>query len=252
MEDKKTEKDTSKERSEELFKKIQLLLPSEAGFSKAEFEGPDIIVIVKNIKAVYQDENLVRDIASAIKKKLIIRSENSSLMAPEKAMEVVKQLIPKEASVTNIRFVPDFAEVYIEALKPGLVIGKGGSTLKAIATETSWVPKVLRTPTMDSETIKGVRQLMFNESDFRKKFLNTIGKNINRVIMKSEWLKATALGGFREVGRSSLLLETPHSKVIIDCGISPEPGIKGLDANANSENNKAFPYLFEKLFRSLF
>ncbi len=243
MEDKKTEKDTSKERSEELFKKIQSLLPSEAGFSKAEFEGPDIIVVVKNIKAVYQDENLVRDIASAIKKKLIIRSENSSLMAPEKAMEVVKQLVPKEANVTNIRFVPDFAEVYIEALKPGLVIGKGGSTLKAIATETSWVPKVLRTPTMDSETIKGVRQLMFNESDFRKKFLNTIGKNINRVIMKSEWLKATALGGFREVGRSSLLLETPHSKVIIDCGISPEPGIKGLDANANSENNKAFPYL---------
>ncbi len=243
MEDKKIEKDMSKERSEELFKKIQSLLPSEAGFSKAEFEGPDIIVIVKNIKAVYADENLVRDIASAIKKKLVIRSENASLMPPEKALEVVKQLIPKEASVTNIRFIPEFAEVYIEALKPGLVIGKGGSTLKSIATETNWVPKVLRTPTMDSETIKGVRQLMFNEADFRKKFLSTIGKNINRVITKSEWLKATALGGFREVGRSSLLLETPHSKVIIDCGISPEPGIKGLDANANSEGNKAFPYL---------
>ncbi len=243
MEEKKTEKDTSKERSDELFKKIQSLLPSEAGFVKAEYEGPDIIVIVKNIKVVYADENLVKDIASAIKKKLIIRSDNSSLMDPDKAMEVVKQIIPKEANVTSIKFVPDFAEVYIEALKPGLVIGKGGATLKEIATETNWVPKVLRTPTMDSETIKGVRQLMFNESDFRKKFLNGIGKNINKVIAKSEWFKATALGGFREVGRSCLLLETPHSKVIIDCGISPEPGIKGLDANANSESNKAFPYL---------
>jgi len=51
-----------------------------------------------------------------------------------------------------------------------------------------------------------------------------------------------ALGGFREVGRSSLLLETPHSKVIIDCGLSPEPSAKGVGANQNGEN-EAFPYL---------
>ena len=30
---------------------------------------------------------------------------------------------------------------------------------------------------------------------------------------------------------------------MIDCGISPEPGIKGLDANAGGDVNKAFPYL---------
>ncbi|MEM3215990.1 MAG: beta-CASP ribonuclease aCPSF1, partial [Candidatus Micrarchaeaceae archaeon] len=41
---------------------------------------------------------------------------------------------------------------------------------------------------------------------------------------------------------SSMLLETPHSKIMIDCGISPEPGIRGADAN-NGEANKAFPYL---------
>ncbi len=229
---------------EELFGKIESLLPKDSGFVKAEFEGPDIVVIVKNIKSIYSEENIVREIASAIKKKLIIRSENSVLMPPENAMEVIKGLIPAEAGVGSIKFVPDFAEVYIEALKPGLVIGKGGTTLKEIAMQTNWVPKVFRIPTMDSETIKGVRQLMYNESEFRKKFLTSVGKNINKVIMKSEWLKATALGGFREVGRSSLLLETPHSKVMIDCGISPEPGIKGLDANANGEeSNKAFPYL---------
>ena len=243
MEDKKSGNGKEKQFNEEVFKTIEAMLPGEAGYVKSEFEGPDIVVYIKNPKVMYQDDSIVRNIAAHIKKKLIIRSESSSLMAPEKALEIIKQLVPQEAGMGNIRFMPEFSEVYIEALKPGLVIGKGGSVLKSIAIQTNWTPKVLRTPTMHSSTIEGIRQLMFNETDFRKKFLAGVGKNINKPIMKSEWLKATALGGFREVGRSSLLLETPHSKIIIDCGLSPEPSIKGLDANQDSEVNKAFPYL---------
>ena len=79
--------------------------------------------------------------------------------------------MPKEAVIHNIKFVAEFSEVYIEALKPGLVIGKRGSNLKAIAMQTNWTPKVLRTPTMASDTLTRVRQLMFNEAEFRKKFL---------------------------------------------------------------------------------
>ncbi|MCW6159548.1 MAG: beta-CASP ribonuclease aCPSF1 [Candidatus Micrarchaeales archaeon] len=233
---------SAKQHSEELFKKIEGMLPSDVGFVKAEFEGPDIVVYVKNPRKVYEDDFVIRNIAASVKKKLIVRSDSASLMAPEKALEIIKQLIPAEAVISNVKFAPEFCEVYIDALKPGLVIGKGGSTLKAIASQTNWTPKALRTPTMQSDTITRIRQLIFNESEFRKKFLVGVGKNINKPIMKSEWLKATALGGFREVGRSSLLLETPHSKVIIDCGLSPEPSVKGVGANQNGEN-EAFPYL---------
>jgi len=239
----KEQQEEAKERASELFKKIEEMLPKEAGFVKAEYEGPDIVVILKKISSIYSDESIIKNIAASIKKRIIIRSDSSVLMEPEKAAEIINSLIPKEAVVSYTKFIPEFSEVYIEALKPGLVIGKGGSTLKEIATKTGWSPKVLRTPTMESDTIKGVRQLMFNESEFRKKFLLGVGKHINRTIAKSEWLKVTALGGFREVGRSSLLLETPNSRVMIDCGISPEPGIKGIDANMGSNENKAFPYL---------
>jgi len=195
-----------KEQAEELFDKIKSMIPSEANFVKAEFEGPDIVVYLKNPKVLYIDDNVVRGIASSIKKKLVIRSEINSLMQKPKAEEIIKNLVPKEAIIANIKFIEEFSEVYIEALKPGLVIGKGGSTLKSIAIETNWTPKVLRTPTMSSETLSRVRQLMFNEAEFRKKFLVGVGKHINRTITKSEWLKATALGGYKEVGRSSLLL----------------------------------------------
>lgn len=237
------DKDNDKRDSGDIFKKIKDMLPEEVEFVKAEYEGPDIVVTVKNISILYNNNSIIRNIAISIKKKLVVRSDNESLMDVEKASEKIKAIIPDGAGVSTVRFLPEFSEVYIEAMKPGLVIGKKGVTLKEIAIQTGWVPKVLRIPTMDSDIIKGVRQLIFSESKFRKNFLHTIGKRINTVITKSEWLKATALGGFQEVGRSSLLLETPNSKVMIDCGLSPEPSIKGMDANIDSDINKAFPYL---------
>lgn len=223
---------------------VKSLIPKEAGLTKAEFEGPDVVIYVKNVSAIYGDENVIRNVSTTVKKKLIVRSDTSSLMDPDKASKKILEIVPQDAGVVEegIRYVSEFNEVQIEAHKPGLVIGKGGSTLIKIVTETGWVPKVLRIPTMNSDVIKGVRQMLIKEADFRKKFLINIGKKINTPIMKSEWIKATALGGFREVGRSSLLLETNHSKIIIDCGVSPEPAIKGIDAITGDEN-KAFPYL---------
>ncbi len=232
--------------NKELLEKVKELIPAGAGVVDVEFEGPDIAVYVKEVAQVYNDENVIKNISATIKKRIIIRSEASKLMGEEEATKRIMEIIPKDAGVNEekLRFEKDFSQVYIEAMKPGLVIGKGGSTLIRIINETRWLPKVLRTPTMNSDVINGVRQLLFRESEFRKKFLKTTGVKINRVVVRSEWLKATGLGGFREVGRSCLLLETNHSKILIDCGISPEPGIRGLDANAgNGDQNKAFPYL---------
>ncbi len=232
------------EYNKELLEKVKGLIPADAGQSSVEFEGPDVAVYVDNISAIYRDEGIIKNISAAVKKRLIVRSNQSKLMEAEEAIAKIMSLIPTDAGVQQegVRFVPEFSEVYIEAAKPGLVIGKSGSTLMQIIRETNWVPRVLRRPSMNSDVINGVRQLMFKESPFRKKFLAGLGKKINSINTKSEWIKATALGGFKEVGRSSLLIETNHSKILIDCGISPEPGIKGQDANAGGEN-KAYPYL---------
>ncbi len=220
------------------------LIPPEAIVTKVEFEGPDVAVFVKNVKAVYSDEHIIRNISASVKKKLIVRSDASSLADPESAAKKIREIVPAEAGISEegIRFSPEMGEVYIEAMKPGLVIGKQGSTLVKIVCETGWLPKILRIPTMNSDVIRAIRQTMISDGDFRKKFLGAIGKKISKPIGKSEWIKATALGGFKEVGRSSLLLETNHSKLLVDCGISPEPAVKGLDALTGDEN-KLFPYL---------
>lgn len=240
---KESNENNKNEIQKSVFNKIEEMLPSSVGFIKAEFEGPDIVVYLKNAKSIYKDDTVIKDIAVEIKKKIIVRSDSASLMDPENALKKIKELVPEDAKLGSIKFLSEFSSVYIEALKPGLVIGKKGVTLRAIMYETGWIPKVLRIPTMESSTIEGVRNLVYNERDFRKKFLLNLGKQINQPALKSEWLKVTALGGYREVGRSSMLLETKNSKILIDCGISPEPGLKGAIANEDPEVNKAFPYL---------
>jgi uncharacterized protein len=47
------------------------------------------------------------------------------------------------------------------------------------------------------------------------------------------WVRLTYLGGGRQVGRSCLLLHTPNSKILLDCGINP----------AITEGSERFPYL---------
>ena len=162
------------------------------------------------------------------------------------AKNIIKSIIPKEAGVedNDIRFFKEFNEVKIYAYKPGLVIGKKGSNLLEIIEKTGWLPRVIRKPSIESDIMNGIRDMYYKEQAQRKKFLLEIGKLINKPILKSEFVKVTALGGFREVGRSSLLIETNHSKVLVDCGISPEPGIKGADAAAG-DTNVAFPYINE-------
>lgn len=218
----------------EIEKKIHEIVPHDCQLVKIEAEGLDIVLYVKDIKAFYDNDSLIRRIASTIRKRILVKSDPSSLLPPEEALQIIKETIPQDAGVADVRFNPEFSEVNIEALKPGLVIGKGGMTLKTIIQRTRWAPVVLRTPTMPSSTIKGVRSTMLKEATSRKKFLTSLGKKICQpMTTKSDWVKVTALGGFYEVGRSAALVQTPNSNILVDCGINPE----------TYEPTKAYPYL---------
>lgn len=219
----------------ELQESVLEVLPQDCGLTKLEVEGPQVVLYLKSILAFYNDSNLITRIAAKIRKKVVLRSDSASLMPQEKALEKIKSFIPTEAHITNIVFDTAFNEVDIEAMKPGLVIGKGGSVLKQIILETGWSPKVLRAPTSASEIERAIRSSLIKNSEERKKFLNELGKKFVSSGPSSgvDWIKVTALGGFKEVGRSCLLLQTPKSNVIVDCGINPD----------TSDPARAYPYL---------
>ena len=204
-----------------LKRRITELLPTDVSVTGVEFEGPELVLYTEDTQRFVDDGALVRTLAKELKKRISVRPSSDILMDPEKASKAIHEIIPEEGGIKDIYFDMDKAEVIIEAEKPGLVIGTHGATLREVAKEIGWRPNVIRAPPIQSPIIKSIRRYLREESDFRKSFLKKVGRRIYRDKSKEdEWLRITALGGCREVGRNSFLLSTPETRILIDCGVS--------------------------------
>ncbi|MCK4634511.1 MAG: beta-CASP ribonuclease aCPSF1 [Candidatus Aenigmarchaeota archaeon] len=205
-------------------------IPKEANITDICFEGSEIVIYVKSRDFFIRNGDVIKQLVGKLKKRISVRPDPSISMDMEEAKEKINKIVPEEAGIDEITFEPAFGRFTIEAQKPGLVIGKGGETLKKIKSETMWFPVVKRAPTIPSEVVQTIRKVIFEESGFRKKFLNKLGEKIHSAEKKEiEWIRIGFLGSAREVGRSCLLLQTPGSNVILDCGVKP--------------TNDEFPYL---------
>jgi uncharacterized protein len=242
-------------------------LPKNAMISDVCYEGSEIILYTKNKEFFTSSTDMIKKIVGKVKKRIEVRADPSIIADEEKTIEIIKETVPKEAGIKDIYFEPEFAKVVIHAEKPGLVIGKSGDTLLTIKEKTFWTPDIKRAPVIDSEIIRSVRKMLHKEAGYRKKFLNKLGEKIYTPGKEVEWIRLTSLGAFREVGRSCLLLQTPNTKVLLDCGMSvsmlsskpfpyldaPEFRIQDLDAivlsHAHLDHCGVVPYLFEFGFR---
>ncbi|MDI6644662.1 MAG: beta-CASP ribonuclease aCPSF1 [Methanobacteriaceae archaeon] len=219
---------------EEIKKTIIHRLPQRVQVAKVEFEGPEVVIYTKNPEIITENGELIRDLAKDIRKRIIIRSDRSVLMDPEKSINKIHEIVPEDAKITNISFDEVTCEVIIEARKPGLVIGKYGATSREIVKRIGWAPKILRTPPISSEIIQRIRRTLRKNSKERKQILQRLGNQIHQgVKAENDWARITSLGGFREVGRSCLFLQTPNSKVLLDCGVNV----------AGTDEKSAYPYL---------
>mgnify|MGYP005850950927 CR=1 FL=1 len=217
----------------ELKSKIVDKLPKGITVSSVEFEGPELVIYTTEPKAFADNGDIIRSLAKDLRKRIVVRPDPRMLAEPEEAKRKIAEIVPPESGVTNHYFDEDTGEVVIEAEKPGLVIGRHGSTLREITKHIGWTPKVARTPPIESSTVKNIRQYLRSVKDERKAVLKAIGKKIHRpVSSKEQWIRVTTLGGCKEVGRSSFLLSTPESKILIDCGV-----------NTGAESNGT-PYLY--------
>jgi len=248
---------------EEIKKTIVQRLPERVQVAKVEFEGPEVVIYTKNPEIITDNGDLIRNLAKDLRKRIIIRSDKSVLSDPEKTINQIHDIVPEEAKITNISFDEVTCEVVVEAKKPGLVIGKYGVTSREIVKNTGWAPKILRTPPISSEVIERVRNTLKHNSKERKKILQELGTRIHQGSKyENEWARLTSMGGFREVGRSCMLLQTPNSRVLLDCGVNvagdeknaypflnvPEFSLADLDAvvvsHAHLDHTGFLPYLY--------
>ncbi len=247
-----------------ILKELEKKLPQDASITEVKFEGSEIVLYTKNKDFFRTSENTVRSIVKELKKRVEVRPDLTITMDTEKAKKEIEKIVPEDAGIKAIYFEPELGKVVIESQKPGLVIGKGGETFRKIKEKTFWLPKIERAPAINSDIVRAVRNLLHSEIDYRKKFLNKIGMKINEKLeidRNKEWIRMSTLGGFRQVGRSCILVQTNNSSVMLDCGVdvsndvgpyldAPEFDMEKLDAiilsHAHLDHCGHIPWLYDK------
>ncbi len=249
----------------DILKELLKFLP-EGKIVDAQFEGANIVLYTKDKEYFLDNQGTIRKAVSEFKKRMEVRPDPSMCLEKEKAEKEIKKIIPEEAGIDEIIFDPPRSQVIIHADKPGVVIGKQGELLREIKAKTLWVPLIKRMPPIRSKLIESIRSVLYENADERKKFLNRIGHRIYDGWLrekKHEWIRISFLGASRQVGRTCFLLQTPESRIMIDCGIdpgeegtesypfldAPEFNINELDAvvvtHSHLDHSGIIPYLFK-------
>ena len=204
---------------EELKAEIKAELPADISVADVTYEGPELVIYTRDPKRFARNGDLIRDLAGKLRKRITVRPDPVALSPPERARDRVLDVIPEEAGVTDLDFHDDTGEVVIQADKPGMVIGRNGATLREITREVGWTPQVVRTPPIESSTVSNVRNFLRQEREDRRQILERVGRQIHREELANEqWVRITMLGSCREVGRSSFILSTAETRILIDCG----------------------------------
>ena len=249
----------------DILKEIIKVLP-ESKISDATFEGANIVLYTKDKKYFMDNEGTIRAAVQQFKKRIELRPDPSLCMEIAKAEKEIKKIIPEEAGIDEMIFDAPRSEVIIHADKPGVVIGKEGDILRDIKAKTMWIPLIKRIPPIRSKLIESIRSVLYENADYRKKFLDKTGHRIYDGWLrekKHEWVRVSFLGAARQVGRSCLLLQTPESRILMDCGIdasedgpesypfldAPELNISEIDAiivtHSHLDHCGLIPYLFK-------
>ena len=208
----------------DLRRQVDGIVPKGVDVTDLDFEAHELVLYTKT-PAAFADGQLIRRLARELQKRIAVRPDPSALMPAEEAEKKIRAIVPTEAGLTDLAWAPATGEVVLEAQRPGLAIGSQGSTLNAIRAAVGWNPRVVRTPPIPSRTVREVREFLRMVADDRRKFLRRVGRRMHRSASGAEsdrFVRMTALGALREVGRSCSMLQTQDSKVLIDCGVKFE------------------------------
>jgi KH/beta-lactamase-domain protein len=213
---------TVEKQLDDLQAEIAAEIPKDISISDVTYEGPELVIYTRDPKKFAQNGDLIRTLAGKLRKRITVRPDPDVLARPQDADAQIRSIIPEEAGVTDLDFHADTGEVVIEAQKPGMVIGRHGSTLREITQTIGWTPEVVRTPPIESSTVSNVRNFLKQERDERREILERVGRQIHREeLSKEQWVRISTLGCCREVGRASFILSTAETRILIDCGDKP-------------------------------
>ena len=214
---------------------VKDLLPANAQVDDLRYEASDIVIYTGSKEFFLDNSDTVKKIVSEVKKRVEVRPSQKLSKDASHAKKKLKEILDDDAGLDDVIFQPSLGKMIIRAEKPGAVIGKKGSGLQEIRKKTLWAPQVERVPAIQSKVVDRARELTVEDPDFRKEFLDDVGKKIRlKKSVGDEWIRISTLGSCRQVGRSCFLLQTEESNVLLDCGVNP---------SAESGTPDNYPYL---------
>jgi KH/beta-lactamase-domain protein len=192
-------------------------LPHEANLTKIEYEGPCIALYSKNPSYLLQNNQLVLNMVNTIKKRIVIRIDESLRLSQDESTKVIGDTVP-ESGIAGTFFDAVLGEAVIFARKPWTILREGGDV--DLTEKIGWKVRVRKAP-QNMLPIETLYKILGETVSQRTKFYREVGDKIFRPKL-TEQAEASllTLGGFAEVGRSCMLLETRESKIILDCGLN--------------------------------
>lgn len=191
-----------------------------------EMEGPTIAVYVENPEFLVGGQQILAEVAKQLRKRIIVRPAVSIRAPKEEAENIIKQIIPQKAGSEAVVFNDVFGEVLISVRNPDAVEELGEGIINEILVKTGWKPVVIKIPPLSTTIIPQVMYVFNQSAEERFKILREVGERIFRKpLFKTESITLTFLGGAEQVGRSSILVSTDESNVLMDFGINPAANI---------------------------
>ena len=198
-------------------------IPKDANVTKIDYEGPRIALYTDKPRFLMENNEIISNLVNQIKKRIVIRTDEKIRKSEEDARKILDTLVPDDAGLEATFFDTATGEVSIEVKRPWLCQRNAEEFNHTEVTEqTGWRLRIRKSTTKPSNTIKSINYQLKVSSADRAKQLKSVGEEIfrPRLVQKSE-VSLLTLGGFGQVGRSCMLLTTPDSKVLIDCGVNP-------------------------------
>jgi KH/beta-lactamase-domain protein len=246
---------------QEILDRVLSLLPSKADIGESRFEAANAVVFTRSHDFLMKAHEYLRDVAKEMKLRIEARADRSILLPTEDAQDQIKEIL-KDSGITDIFFDAFGSTVIIEVKRPSDALANGAEKLIKIKDKTSWTPIIQREPPMKSDIINTIRHILTKNSKERAAFLHKTGMRIYQEGKPIKWIRASFLGGAKEVGRSAILLQTNESRVLMDCGVNvastddaypvldaPEFDINRLDATVithpHLDHTGFVPFLFK-------
>ncbi len=195
-------------------------LPNEAELTKIEYEGPRLALYSTNPTYLLKNPQTVSNMVNIIKKRIVVRIDESLRQPEHEAAEIIRRNMSEEIGVSSVLFDPAVGEATVFVEKPLLLRAHEIPLEIRLAGEIGWKLNIKKTPNAFT-TLEAINSILKRTMSQRVHFLKEVGEKIFRTKL-SDLVEANlmTLGGFGETGRSSILLSTHESRILLDCGLN--------------------------------